>query len=485
MYATLKFDTEDVYYPPDYRIDDIPGWLAEIMTDVGVRGTFIVFAEKARSMLDRGRTDVLEAMAAHDIASHQMGNVRPLIPEILADKGWADGVQAMREYEDRVAEELRAAFGCDPVAISRHNLYFGPQHVAVGGERGLPYAYGITGVEGTETPTWYAGTLTLPSATTPGFAGFDEIYSCDDAFRTRMKQLDEYLAACAERGVEFVSLFGCHPVKVMARGWIEHYCLVGGLTRTPAELGWRYGVKSQAHEARAKANFRRLCEYLRDHPYLDVVGTAEAARLFSTQPEDITCDELMAYADQLAESGKIVLNRTFSPAELVTGLAESLARAGADGGPPEAVPRRNVLGPTTRGVLGREADSLTHDELVDLCRQLLQAVESDGHLPANVHTAENRVGIAQLAMAAARGYATAARYEKYERIRVPEVPRYPDAAWPLDAFIQRQIGEHWAYALDFSVDKMAEQARLQTWTLKPAWLNPPRGRMICEGRMDA
>ena len=243
MYATLKFDTEDVYYPPDCRIDDIPGWLAEIMTDVGVRGTFIVFGEKARSLRERGRQDVLEKMAAHDIASHQMGNVRPLIPEILADRGWADGVAAMREYEDRVAEELREAFGCDPVALSRHNLYFGPQHVAVAGERGMPYVYGITGVEGTETPAWYAGTLNLPSSTTPGFAGFDEIYSCDDAFDARMRQLDAYLAGCVERGVEFVSIFGCHPVKVMARGWIEHYCLVGGLTRTPEQLGWRYGVK--------------------------------------------------------------------------------------------------------------------------------------------------------------------------------------------------------------------------------------------------
>jgi len=29
--------------------------------------------------------------------------------------------------------------------------------------------------------------------------------------------------------------------------------------------------------------------------------------------------------------------------------------------------------------------------------------------------------------------------------------------------------------LDYSCDKMAEQARLQTWTMKPAWLKPPQG----------
>jgi len=485
MYVTLKFDTEDVYYPPEYRIDDIPGWLAEIMTDVGIRGTFIVFGEKARTLKDRGREDVLAAMAKHDLASHQQGNVRPLIPEILADKGWADGVEAMRKYEDEVARDFERAFGRGPVALSRHNLYFGPQHVAVGGERGMPYVYGVVGVEGCEAPTWYAGTLTMPSDSSSGFGGFDEVYSCDAAFEARLKQLDEYVAGCLERGVEYLCVFGCHPIKVMARGWIEHYCLVGGLTRTPEQLGWRYAVKTPAEEAIAKVNFRRLCEYLRDHPDLDVLGIEEAAKLFSGQPGDITRDELTRYAGRLADAGKIVLDGTFSPAELVAGLAESLVHAGAHGDIPDAVDRRNVLGPTTRPILGREQDTVTHEGLVDLCRQLAAAVAKDGHLPANVHTADNRVGISQLAMLAARGYLAVARYEKYDSIRLQELPRYPDAAWPLDQFMQRQIGEHWAYDLEYSVDKLAEQARLQTWTLKPAWLRPPRGRCYSEGRIEA
>ena len=64
MYAVLAFDTEDVYFPPEYGIDDVPGWLAEIMTECQIRGTFFVMGEKARSMKARGRTDVLERMAA-------------------------------------------------------------------------------------------------------------------------------------------------------------------------------------------------------------------------------------------------------------------------------------------------------------------------------------------------------------------------------------------------------------------------------------
>ncbi len=483
MYATLKFDTEDVYYPPAYRIDDIPGWLAEIMTAGGIRGSFCVFGEKARSLKQRGREDVIAKMAEHDLASHQQGNCRPLIPELLRDAGWADGVEAMRRYEDQVAEDFRRAFGREPVALSRHNLYFAAQHVAVAGERGLPYMTGIIGVEGTQQPTWYAGSLMMPSASTPGFGGFDEIYSNDHAFEQRMKELDQYLADCLQRGVEYLSLFGCHPVRVMARGWIEEYCLASGMTRTPQKVGWLYAVKGPEDEARAQANFGRLVKYLREHPDLEMVGIEQAAGLFSTQPSEISRDELAAYAEQVERAGKPLLHSTFSPAELVCGLAESLVHAGADGGVPYAVPRRDVLGPTSPPVLAREADTITHEQLLAICRQAVESVRSDGHLPAHVQTAGGRIGLGQLALLAARGYLAAAREESYQKLRVGQTQRYHDAAFEIDAWARRTVGEHWALAPEFSCEKLTEHMRLQTWTLKPAWLRPPRGRPRSEGRI--
>jgi len=422
------------------------------MTDVGIRGTFCVFGEKARSMKDRGREDVLRNMAEHDLVSHQQGNVRPLIPEALQHKDWADGVQAMREYEDKVSEDFRRAFGREPVGLSRHNLYFAAQHVAVAGERGIPYMTGVIGVEGTEQPTWYAGALMMPSTSTPGFGGFDEIYSNDHAFEARLKRMDEFITGCVRRGVEYVSLFGCHPVKVMAHGWLEHYTLASGRTRTPQEVGWVYAVKTPQEEARAKANFRRLVEYMKGHPDLEVLGLAEAGRLFSTQPADIRRDELTDYAEQLAAAGRPVLHTTFSPAKMLCGFAESLLHAGG------------------RPVVGREVDTVSHDEIIAMCRQLTAAVSSDGCLPANATTPGGRVGLGQFALLAGRCYLAEARYEKYQRMRVLDSPRYPEEALKLDAWAQRSLGEHWPYPLDFSCEKIAEHMRLQTWTLKPAWL---------------
>jgi hypothetical protein len=55
MFLVVNFDVEDYITPESERIDDIPKWLAEIMSDEGVTGTFFVIGEKARSLEKRGR----------------------------------------------------------------------------------------------------------------------------------------------------------------------------------------------------------------------------------------------------------------------------------------------------------------------------------------------------------------------------------------------------------------------------------------------
>lgn len=483
MYVLLSFDVEDVYFPAKYRIDDIPGWLAEIMTDCGIRGTFFVTGEKARSLKKRGRVDVIEKMSAHDIASHTQGNRHPLIPEILQDRGWEDGVQAMREYENQVKEDLYDVFGCEPASFSRHNVYFAAQHVAVAGERGVPYAYGVARIKGYNQPTWYAGTLTVlyqESNTSSSFSGFDIIYSRDELFEKKLKALGNFLKDRVEQGFECITLFACHPVRVMSRGWQEHYCLTSGMTREPQELGWLYGVKSSQEEKRAKANFRRLATFLRDHPDVQVVGIREAARSFSAQPSHISRDILTFYAQGVEQAAKPIFHSTFSPAELVCGFAESLIYAKERGDVPAKVPRREVLGPKSRPVVGIEKDIITHKELISLCRQVKTSVLSEKHLPANMQTSNGRVGLGQFALLAARSYLARAHYEKYEKLRIQQVQRYPDAAFELDNWIRRNLGEHWGLPLDYICDKMAEQARLQTWTMKPAWLQSPQGS-VSEG----
>lgn len=89
METTLVFDVEDYTTPGRYGLDDIPGWMAEIMTEEEVTGTFMVIGGKARVLEARGRTDVIKAMARHEIGSHtDNGSHHPTLCESLAGLDW-------------------------------------------------------------------------------------------------------------------------------------------------------------------------------------------------------------------------------------------------------------------------------------------------------------------------------------------------------------------------------------------------------------
>lgn len=475
MYALLVFDTEDTYYPPAAGIDDIPGWLAGIMTAEGLTGTFFVMGEKAEQLLERNRHDVLESMKPHAIASHQQGNRLPLLPQVVEGRGWHDGMQAVRAYEDWVTARHVRAFGREPVGFSRHNCYFAPQHVAVAGERNLPYMYMISQIPGSSQPLWYANTLTFPSAGPSTYEGFDRIFSRDEVFTERLDGLRRFVDARLEAGDEWICVFGCHPVQVMAREWLEHYTLTTGRARTPRELGWLYRTKPAAEAERARANFRRLCAFLSEHPDIEVVGIDAAADLFDTQPDTIGRDHLVHYAQELTHSGQIALHPVFSPAELVCAMAESLVCADRHGDLPEGLPRQTVLGPVNRPIIAPEMAEITGAQLVTACRGLMDHVVTEGDLPANLALESCRLGLGQLALLVARAYLARSRYDRYERLSVGAAPRYPRLARDLDAWVRECIGDHWAMPLDFSCEALAEHARLQTWTVKPAWLSPPQG----------
>ena len=70
MYVTLNFDVEDTAYPPEADTDGIAAWLARGLSQARLRGTFHVIGDKARAILERGRTDVSSALAAFGAACY-------------------------------------------------------------------------------------------------------------------------------------------------------------------------------------------------------------------------------------------------------------------------------------------------------------------------------------------------------------------------------------------------------------------------------
>ena len=115
-YVVLCFDVEDYTSPESVGMDDIPKWLAETMTERGATGSFFVIGEKARALEARGRRDVIEAMARHDVGSHtSLGSIHPTVTEILEhasfEAGRRDHARERRERLRRFGAHLRPAAG--------------------------------------------------------------------------------------------------------------------------------------------------------------------------------------------------------------------------------------------------------------------------------------------------------------------------------------------------------------------------------------
>src|ERR1041385_2058283 len=86
VYAVLGFDTEDYIEP---AADDAALRIAQDLTSLGVRATFKVVAEKARVLEQRGRWDVVRALALHDIGYHSnFHSVQPTPALYLRDLGF-------------------------------------------------------------------------------------------------------------------------------------------------------------------------------------------------------------------------------------------------------------------------------------------------------------------------------------------------------------------------------------------------------------
>ncbi|HEX2324324.1 MAG TPA: hypothetical protein VHQ00_02935, partial [Chloroflexota bacterium] len=92
-------DTEDYETP---AADEAELLWARMFARHGIRACFCVVGEEARALRDRGRRDVLTALAGHEIASHSdMHSAHPTPAEYLVPLSWEEGVRRFLAEEGR------------------------------------------------------------------------------------------------------------------------------------------------------------------------------------------------------------------------------------------------------------------------------------------------------------------------------------------------------------------------------------------------
>jgi len=117
VYVTLWLDTEDYILP---QSDDAAKRLAVMLTRLGVKATFKVVGEKARTLERRGRQDVIAALKEHEIGYHSdTHSQQPTSAVYLQHTGWEDGAAEFYRREMPGVRDLERIFGVTPACYGQ------------------------------------------------------------------------------------------------------------------------------------------------------------------------------------------------------------------------------------------------------------------------------------------------------------------------------------------------------------------------------
>jgi hypothetical protein len=154
----LWFDTEDYIEP---AADDAALRIATDLTELGVRSTFKIVGEKARTLESRGRSDVIRALARHAIGYHSnYHSLQPVPAVYLRTMGFLEGAAEFERREQPGVADIRRIFGVNPICYGQPGSSWGPQSNRALRHMGIPVYLDEGSQVGLENqPMWYGGLL--------------------------------------------------------------------------------------------------------------------------------------------------------------------------------------------------------------------------------------------------------------------------------------------------------------------------------------
>lgn len=460
-YVNICFDVEDYTTPASEGIDDIPLWLAETMTDVGVKGTFFVIVEKARSLEQRGRTDVIAAMARHDIGSHtNRGSIHPTVTEQLEVAGWEEGVALMREQESAGIDDLERIFGVPVTTLARHGGSYGPQLVNALGQMGKGYVYSPVSLPG-HNAVWFCNTLNFHGE----YGGFDNTYYRDDLFEPVFDRLKENFDAEIE-GLDVLNFFACHPCKVRTIQFWDFNYYYGA---NPDSSEWKTPeMRPLESMETARKNFRRLMVFLKEREDIRIVSYRELMERFSHQPESIHMKVLQDAAGRVMAENRVVIHGQLSPAEVFAALAHSIREYVRTGVLPRKVDRISPLGPMQMPVEEPGTTQVSQNQAFALAGEAAEFISADGSLPPRLTVDGESIGTGSLLALFSALFLDLSAGEPSESYNLIPFEVYPEEH--AEEIIRRVEGcKSWpVHRRDLDMTQIVEFTRLQLWTLKPA-----------------
>jgi hypothetical protein len=460
VYVTFWFDTEDYILP---QADDAAKRLAEMFIKRHVKATFKIVGEKARMLEERGRDDVIMALANNDIAYHSTyHSVHPTPSEYSRDLDWHEGVSEFVRREGVGLETVRHVFGVNASCYGQPGGSWTPQSYAALHAFEIPlYLDETSHVNLNNRPFWYCGILTVL-----------ELGDCvmrtgwtDEEVKQACVKFDQVQEKLIQEGGGIISIY-YHPCEFLHRQFWDGVNFARGAN--PPRSQWKLPpVKSKQEQEQAFQAFETYLDHIVHHSNVRLVTAREIPSLYPDRVycEPLTRTDVQAIAKAFEQHLSYVAldRRIVSAAEGLLALSNFVAALETDH-KPEEIKLEFAYGPASPPQRFVTEGTFSWNAIRQAARELLDIVHKTEQLPSIIWVAGEPVRPEDFAVTLASLISTE-HYSGNLPLRQGELES--------KKYVADDSPGLWGWVIfpkDFNAPHMMEIAKLQSWTIKPATL---------------
>lgn len=454
MLATLLFDVEDLV---TLESDDAAKWVAAEVERAGIVATFFLVGEKARLLRERGREDVLEHLKAHEIGFHSTTHsLHPVVCEVCASLSFLEGVRTLMEQERNGWEETEAILGTRLVGWGTTGGSWTPSLCGLMHQWGGVLAYSPV-CFGEHSVVWFGNCLNFGHF----IGGLDGDYAEEERYARALNRFWKDAERVCASTRDWIGIFGGHPTRIISYEFWDGVNFARGAN--PSRSEWRTPrLRSSREIEMAQRHLADFLQRLRDDTRFEIKPLSEVARRFRAQSPGCSGPELRRIAERVSDEERPLFTESFSAAEIAVLFAHAVALGETE----EAwFVRPTVFGPNAtppdRGAFRVSADALRASTT-----QITGSLAETGCLPPHIEVGGEVLSLGQALV----GFARLLLRPGVSFVEVPAVAPYPTLAETLAEQVSRTIRSWNIHPPDLDLSCIEEATRLQTWTLKPAWL---------------
>jgi len=481
VYVFLWFDTEDYILP---QSDDAAKRLAAFLTQQGIRATFKVVGEKARTLERRGRRDVIGALLQHEIGYHSdTHSQHPTEAEYESTLDWDTGTEEFTRRERAGFDDVRRIFGKPPTCYGQPGSSWAPQPYAALKKWGVRVYLdegSHVGLKG--QPFWYAGLLNVFNTREGSQLHPNDDWSNIADVKARFQEFYFRMTSRREGGV--ISLY-FHPCEFVHREFWDGVNFKNGANPPPEE--WKLPpVKNPEESERSFKYFEDLVTYMKSFAQVEFVTASQALQIFpdKAQKQVFSSKELAEVAGQvdaevsyqvrdgynLAASEVFALLNKFVAGVVRRKGSEPIMLDGTPYGPASPFGVEVGFNPATgnTALKGVAAIEVPWNQFARTVLDVADALEKTDQIPNAVWLGSKAVPPESYLVALAQ--VTGTLTQKGEP---PESVTVAPAHLAAAKYVADDSPSLWGWVIfppGFHAPTLMSLAKLQAWTLKPARL---------------